>query len=63
MELKKLQNNAAQVFANYLKRDNIKVSDDYLILKASEKLGEFIQSCLIHTGTYRQFKYMRYNHI
>lgn len=57
MELKKLQSDAVKVFLKNLKRDNIRVSDDYLILKASEEFGEFIQSYLIHTKRCRPVKY------
>lgn len=57
MELKKLQSDAAKVFLKNLKRDNIKVSDDYLILKASEEFGEFIQSYLTHKRRCRPAKY------
>lgn len=58
MELKKLQKDAAEVFIKNLKRDNIRVSDDYLILKASEEFGEFIQSYLIHKKRCRPVKYL-----
>lgn len=61
MELKKLQNDAAKVFIKNLKRDNIKVSDDYLILKASEEFGEFIQSYLVHKKRCRPVKYLSAN--
>ncbi len=57
MELKKLQNDAVKVFIRNLKRDNIKISDDYLILKASEEFGEFIQSYLINKKRCRPVKY------
>ena len=48
MELKQLQNQATKVFLNNLKRDNIKLNDDYLILKISEELGELVQSYLVY---------------
>jgi NTP pyrophosphatase (non-canonical NTP hydrolase) len=58
MELNKLQNDAVKVFIKNLKRDNIRVSDDYLILKASEEFGEFIQLYLIHKKRCRPAKYL-----
>lgn len=57
MELKKLQNDSVKMFIQNLKRDKIKISDDYLILKASEEFGEFIQSYLIHKRRCRPVKY------
>lgn len=58
MELKQLQNQASKVFLKNLKRDRIKVSEDYLILKITEELGEFIQSYLIHKKRCRPGKYL-----
>lgn len=57
MELKQLQNEASKVFLNNLKRDNIAVSDDYLVMKLTEELGEFVQSFLIHKKKCRPEKY------
>ena len=58
MELKKLQDRASEVFLNNLKRDNIKISEDYLILKLTEELGEFVQSYLLHKKRCRPEKYL-----
>ena len=58
MELKQLQNEASKVFLNNLKRDKIKISDDYLILKLTEELGEFVQSYLVHKKRCRPKKYL-----
>jgi NTP pyrophosphatase (non-canonical NTP hydrolase) len=58
MEIKKLQNQAAKVFLSNLKRDKIKVSDDYLVLKLTEELGEFVQSYLVHQKRCRPTKYL-----
>lgn len=58
MELKKLQDKATKVFLNNLKRDNIKISEDYLILKLTEELGEFVQSYLVHKKRCRPEKYL-----
>lgn len=58
MEIKQLQNNASKVFLNNLKRDNIEASQDYLIMKLIEELGEFVQSFLVHKKRCRPAKYM-----
>jgi NTP pyrophosphatase (non-canonical NTP hydrolase) len=58
MELKQLQGKASKVFLNNLKRDNIKASEDYLILKLTEEFGEFVQSYLVHKKRCRLIKYM-----
>ena len=58
MDLKELQDQASTVFLNNLKRDNIKVSDEYLVLKLTEELGEFVQSYLIHAKQCRPAKYL-----
>ena len=41
-----------------LKRDNIAKSDEYLTLKLTEELGEFVQSYLVHTKKCRPEKYL-----
>lgn len=58
MEIKKLQKQACGVFLNNLKRDKIKLSKDYLLLKLTEELGEFIQSYLQHNKRCRPAKYL-----
>ncbi len=58
MELKQLQNKASKVFLNNLRRDNIEASDDYLILKITEELGELIQSYLVYKKRCRPGKYL-----
>ncbi len=58
MELKKLQKQASKIFVSNLKRDNIKISQDYLLLKLTEELGEFVQSALVHEKRCRPAKYM-----
>jgi NTP pyrophosphatase (non-canonical NTP hydrolase) len=58
MEIKKLQKKASKVFLDNLKRDNIIVSDDYLLLKLTEELGEFTQSYLVHKKKCRPEKYL-----
>ena len=58
MEIKQLQKKASKVFLDNLKRDDIKVSDDYLLLKLTEELGEFTQSYLVHKKRCRPEKYL-----
>ena len=58
MKLKDLQKQASDVFMSNLKRDNIKVSEDYLIMKLGEELGEFIQSYIVHKKQCRPEKYL-----
>jgi len=56
MEFKQLQDQITKIFLANLKRDKIKVSDNYLMLKISEELGEFIQSYIIHKKVCRPGK-------
>ena len=58
MELKQLQDQASKMFLNNLTRDNIEASQDYLIMKLTEELGEFVQSFLVHKKRCRPEKYM-----
>jgi NTP pyrophosphatase (non-canonical NTP hydrolase) len=61
MEIKQLQKQASEVFLDNLKRDKIKLSEDYLLLKLTEELGEFIQSSLLHDKRCRPEKYLEEN--
>ena len=58
MEIKQLQKKASKVFLDNLDRDDIKVSDDYLLLKLTEELGELTQSFLVHKKRCRPAKYL-----
>ncbi len=58
MEIKQLQKKASRVFINNLKKDNINLTDDYLIIKLTEELGEFVQSYLIHKKMCRSVKFI-----
>jgi NTP pyrophosphatase (non-canonical NTP hydrolase) len=58
MEIKELQKQASKIFLDNLKRDKIKNSEDYLILKLTEELGEFVQSFLVHKKRCRPAKYL-----
>ncbi|NTU99402.1 hypothetical protein HGA64_05380 [Candidatus Falkowbacteria bacterium] len=53
-----MQKEASNVFLNNLKRDGIKMTDEYLILKLTEELGEFVQSYLVHERKCRPEKYL-----
>lgn len=57
MEIQELQQQASAVFLQNLVRDNIAVTDQYLILKLTEEVGEFVQSYLIQTKNCRPEKY------
>ena len=58
MELKQLQDKVSKVFLNNLKRDGIEASEDYLILKLTEELGELVKSYLVHKKRCRPEKYL-----
>lgn len=58
MDIKQLQKNASAVFLRNLKRDSIQISEDYLLLKLTEELGEFVQSYLLHNKRCRPEKYL-----
>lgn len=58
MELKELQNKITKIFLANLKRDDIKISNDYLVMKLTEELGEFMQSVIIHKRDCRPEKYL-----
>lgn len=58
MELNKLQTEIAKIFLNNAKRDGLKVDEDYLVMKISEELGEFVQSYLVHKKRCRPQKYL-----
>ncbi len=58
MEIKQVKKDISKIFLNNAKRDNIKVDDDYLILKLTEELGEFVQSYVVHKKRCRPEKYL-----
>lgn len=58
MQLKQLQTKIVRVFLKNAKRDKIKISDDYLVLKLGEEFGEMIQSYLIAKRKCRPVKYL-----
>ena len=58
MEFKQLQDQISEIFLSNLKRDKIEVSDDYLMLKINEELGEFVQSYIVHKKRCRPEKYL-----
>ena len=58
MEIKELQEKVTKIFLSNLDRDKIDNSDNYLILKINEELGEFVQSYIIHKKMCRPEKYL-----
>lgn len=58
MELKQLQDQITGIFLTDLKSYKVHVSDDYLVLKISEELGEFVQSYIVHKKMCRPEKYV-----
>ena len=58
MEFKQLQEQITKIFLANLARDKIEISDDYLMLKINEELGEFVQSYIVHKKKCRPEKYL-----
>ena len=58
MEFKELQEKITKIFLDNLKKDKIECTDDYLMLKINEELGEFVQSYIIHKKDCRPEKYL-----
>ncbi len=58
MEINKLQEKITKIFLANLERDNIKISNDYLLIKLTEEIGEFMQSVIIHNRDCRPEKYI-----
>ncbi len=58
MDIKQLQRQAIKVIRRNSKRDGIKLSNDYLLLKLTEEVGEFVQSYLLHYRRCRPAKYL-----
>ncbi len=59
MQLKQLQTKISKIFLDNAKRDNLKVDEDYLVLKINEEIGEFVQSYLIHKKKCRPQKFLK----
>ena len=58
MKLKNVQKQVTKVFLDNLKRDKIKISDDYLMVKLGEEVGELMQAYIIHKKKCRPEKYL-----
>ncbi len=58
MRTKELQEKVTKIFLDNLKRDKIKISDDYLMIKLGEEVGELMQSYIIHKKKCRPEKYL-----
>jgi NTP pyrophosphatase (non-canonical NTP hydrolase) len=57
-EFNQLQTEISKIFLSNAKRDNLKVDEDYLVMKINEELGEFVQSYLVHKKRCRPAKYL-----
>lgn len=57
MNFKQLQTKIVAIARHNAKRDSITITDEYLIMKLTEELGEFVQSYLIHKKRCRPAKY------
>ena len=58
MELKEIQKQVAEVFLEHLKKDEIELNDDYLMLKIGEEVGELMQAYLVYKKRCRPEKYL-----
>ena len=58
MQIKQLQKKISKILLSNSKRDNIKIDDDYLMLKLTEELGEFVQAYVVHNKRCRPEKYL-----
>lgn len=58
MELKELERKITEIFTFYLNKNKIALTDDYLLLKIGEELGELLQAYLIYHKRCRPEKYL-----
>ncbi len=58
MEFKNLQKKAIQNAINYGKNYNVKIDEDFALLKLYEEVGELAQTILIHKKKCRPEKYL-----
>lgn len=58
MELKELEKKITEIFTFYLNKNRISLTDDYLMLKIGEELGELLQAYLIYQKRCRPEKYL-----
>lgn len=53
-----MQEEVVKVMITNAKRDNFKIDDDYLVLKTTKELGEFVYAYLVHKRECRPTKYL-----
>lgn len=58
MNFKKLQNKVVQNALNYGKNYNVKIDEDFALLKLYEEVGELAQAVLIHRKKSRPEKHV-----
>jgi NTP pyrophosphatase (non-canonical NTP hydrolase) len=58
MEFKEIQEKVVANAKNYGKKYNVKIDEDFALLKLFEEVGEFSQSVLIHRKKCRPEKYI-----
>jgi NTP pyrophosphatase (non-canonical NTP hydrolase) len=58
MDLKELETKITEIFEHRAKKDGITLTDDYLLIKLTEELGEFMQAYLIYQKRCRPEKYL-----
>ncbi len=58
MDFKELQNKVVENAINYGQKYNVKIDEDFALLKLYEEMGEFAQAVLIHRKKSRPEKYV-----
>jgi len=58
MDFQELQNKVMKNAINYGEKNNIKINEDFALLKLYEEVGEFAQAILIHRKNCRPEKYL-----
>ena len=58
MDFNELQNKMIKNLMNYGKNYNVKIDEDFALLKLYEEVGEFAQAVLVHRKKSRPEKYL-----
>ncbi len=58
MDIKEIQTKVVNNVLEYGKKNNIKIDEDFALLKLYEEVGEFAQAILIHRKKCRKEKYV-----
>lgn len=58
MDFQKIQQKIIQNAENYSKKYNVKIDEDFALLKLYEEVGEFSQAILVHRKKSRPEKYL-----